>query len=79
MQARPHVLIIGGGIAGSAAALFLHRAGVGSTVYEAHPRRATTVPAARACSASPSRLSTLIPLGAKSKAPPVAARRGCAS
>nr|WP_323747496.1 FAD-dependent oxidoreductase [Catenulispora rubra] len=31
------VLIIGGGIAGTAAALALHQAGFEPTVYEAHP------------------------------------------
>ncbi|MBT0773749.1 FAD-dependent oxidoreductase [Kineosporia sp. J2-2] len=35
-----HVVVIGGGIAGSAAALALHRAGIGVTVYEQHPRTA---------------------------------------
>jgi 2-polyprenyl-6-methoxyphenol hydroxylase-like FAD-dependent oxidoreductase len=32
-----HVLIIGGGIGGSALALFLKKAGISSTVYEAYP------------------------------------------
>lgn len=35
----PHVLIIGGGIGGLSLALFLHKAGIGSTVYEAYPPR----------------------------------------
>jgi len=33
-----HVLIIGGGIAGPALALFLDRAGIASTIYEAYPQ-----------------------------------------
>jgi len=33
---KPHVLIIGGGIAGPALALFLNNAGIASTVFEAH-------------------------------------------
>jgi 2-polyprenyl-6-methoxyphenol hydroxylase-like FAD-dependent oxidoreductase len=33
---KGHVLIIGGGIGGSALALFLHKAGISSTVYEAY-------------------------------------------
>ena len=32
------VLIIGGGIAGAASAIALHKAGIEVTVYEAHPR-----------------------------------------
>ncbi|MCD5315139.1 FAD-dependent oxidoreductase [Kineosporia babensis] len=36
-----HVVIIGGGIAGTAAALALHRAGLRVVVCEAHPRTAT--------------------------------------
>lgn len=34
---KPHVLISGGGIAGPALALFLKRAGITSTVFEAYP------------------------------------------
>jgi 2-polyprenyl-6-methoxyphenol hydroxylase-like FAD-dependent oxidoreductase len=37
MAAAKHVLIIGGGIAGPVAALALHKAGIRSTIYEAHP------------------------------------------
>ena len=33
-----HSIIIGGGIAGPALALLLNKAGITSTVYEAHPR-----------------------------------------
>ena len=33
-----HAIIIGGGIAGPALALLLKKAGMSSTVYEAHPR-----------------------------------------
>src|SRR4051812_39952382 len=35
-----HVLIVGGGIAGPALALFLHRAGIQSCVFEAYPQPA---------------------------------------
>jgi 2-polyprenyl-6-methoxyphenol hydroxylase-like FAD-dependent oxidoreductase len=35
MQNSKHVLIIGGGIAGPVAAMFLHKAGISSAVYEA--------------------------------------------
>jgi len=34
---RPHVLIIGGGVAGPALALFLQKAGISCAVYEAYP------------------------------------------
>lgn len=34
----PHVLIIGGGVAGCALALFLKRGGYSSTIFEAYPR-----------------------------------------
>ncbi len=37
-QATPRVLIAGGGIGGPALALFLHKAGIPSVVYEAYPR-----------------------------------------
>jgi 2-polyprenyl-6-methoxyphenol hydroxylase-like FAD-dependent oxidoreductase len=33
-----HVLIAGGGVAGSVTAMALQRAGIGSTIFEAHPR-----------------------------------------
>ena len=33
----PRVLVIGGGAGGSAAALALHKAGISTSVYEAHP------------------------------------------
>jgi 2-polyprenyl-6-methoxyphenol hydroxylase-like FAD-dependent oxidoreductase len=35
---KPKVLIIGGGIAGPALALFLNKAGIASTIYEAYPQ-----------------------------------------
>ncbi len=35
---KPHVLIVGGGIAGPALALFLNKAGIASTVFEAYPQ-----------------------------------------
>ena len=38
MPAHPHVLIIGGGIAGPALALFLKKAGIAATLHEAYPR-----------------------------------------
>jgi 2-polyprenyl-6-methoxyphenol hydroxylase-like FAD-dependent oxidoreductase len=38
MPARPHVLIIGGGIAGPALALFLKKAGIAASIHEAYPR-----------------------------------------
>jgi 2-polyprenyl-6-methoxyphenol hydroxylase-like FAD-dependent oxidoreductase len=34
---KPHVIIIGGGIAGPALSLFLKKAGISSAVYEAYP------------------------------------------
>jgi 2-polyprenyl-6-methoxyphenol hydroxylase-like FAD-dependent oxidoreductase len=37
-DSRVHVLIAGGGIAGSVAAMALQRAGIEATVFEAHPR-----------------------------------------
>jgi 2-polyprenyl-6-methoxyphenol hydroxylase-like FAD-dependent oxidoreductase len=37
MPATPHVLIIGGGIAGPALALFLKKAGIAATLHEAYP------------------------------------------
>ena len=36
MRDKFHVLIVGGGIAGSALALFLRKAGLSSAVYEAY-------------------------------------------
>jgi 2-polyprenyl-6-methoxyphenol hydroxylase-like FAD-dependent oxidoreductase len=33
---KPHVLIVGGGVAGPALAIFLNKAGIASTVFEAH-------------------------------------------
>jgi 2-polyprenyl-6-methoxyphenol hydroxylase-like FAD-dependent oxidoreductase len=39
VQSQQHVLIIGGGIAGPVLALFLKKAGIGSTVFEAYPER----------------------------------------
>ncbi|GAA2066910.1 FAD-dependent monooxygenase [Streptomyces albiaxialis] len=38
-----HALIIGGGIAGAVTAMALHKAGIGSTVYEAYPAEAEDV------------------------------------
>jgi 2-polyprenyl-6-methoxyphenol hydroxylase-like FAD-dependent oxidoreductase len=38
-----NAVIIGGGIAGAVAAVALHKAGIGSTVYEAYPRLADDV------------------------------------
>ncbi|MER6134144.1 FAD-dependent oxidoreductase [Streptomyces sp. NPDC001815] len=38
-----HILVIGGGIAGTAAALALHKAGSDVTVYEAHPESAEDI------------------------------------
>ncbi|MEU9189014.1 FAD-dependent oxidoreductase [Streptomyces sp. NPDC048484] len=38
-----HILVIGGGIAGTAAALALHKAGSDVTVYEAHPDSAEDI------------------------------------
>jgi 2-polyprenyl-6-methoxyphenol hydroxylase-like FAD-dependent oxidoreductase len=35
---KPHVLIVGGGIAGPALAIFLNKAGITSTVFEAYPQ-----------------------------------------
>src|SRR5579884_1649150 len=38
MSRQPAILIIGGGIAGPALALFLHKAGLWSAIFEAYPR-----------------------------------------
>ncbi|MFS8204106.1 FAD-dependent oxidoreductase [Streptomyces sp. CWNU-52B] len=38
-----HILVIGGGIAGTASALALHKAGADVTVYEAHPESAADI------------------------------------
>ncbi len=35
---KPHVLIVGGGIAGPTLALFLNKAGIASTIFEAYPQ-----------------------------------------
>ena len=37
MHRKPHCLIIGGGVRGPALALFLHKAGISSSVFEAYP------------------------------------------
>lgn len=42
MPSQKHVLIIGGGIAGPVLALFLKKAGIASTVFEAYPERRET-------------------------------------
>lgn len=39
MPAIPHVLVIGGGIAGLSLSLFLTKAGIAATVFEAYPQR----------------------------------------
>jgi 2-polyprenyl-6-methoxyphenol hydroxylase-like FAD-dependent oxidoreductase len=41
MKHTPHAIIIGGGIAGPAASLFLRRAGIESEIFEAYPEPAT--------------------------------------
>ena len=42
MEHTPRALIIGGGVGGPAAALFLRRAGIASRIFEAYPEPTTT-------------------------------------
>ena len=39
----PTALVVGGGIAGPAVAMALHKAGIQSVVYEAHPASAAVI------------------------------------